>query len=463
MSDSEGTKELSGIARSIDALFSQPAADVVDDAGPESPPTTSDIRGDSLTGAPAVPDVPEPREESLLDSGEAEPPPIPDANAEPAVELSPPPLPDAVAGEEPARPPLPDMEPPDMEPPPSPPGSTGGEGATPGADDEVRTRFDEEARTPLDEAVDAYLAGDRERAAEIESTANEMLERRELDPVARSVGRLAAAAGDPPDESILEVARAIASPVVYGRLARHVGAERDEDRRQQYFLACRNLGEPMGAAIRDDLAESTDRLARRVYCEALVEMGSAGREIIEAMAVGENRFLVRNAVAILGETGGERAVELVTSALANPDARVRKEALRSLAKLGDEESGELVLGLLDDSDREVRMAAAVAAGELHVERALRHLVRMLDETNDPGEVVPLMRALGHLGDPGAVASIEQHIVPKLFSRPPSDLRIVGYRALHQIGTPHARRLLNQALDDKDPEVKAAVKEILGMR
>ncbi|MDX1493226.1 MAG: HEAT repeat domain-containing protein, partial [Longimicrobiales bacterium] len=197
--------------------------------------------------------------------------------------------------------------------------------------------------------------------------------------------------------------------------------------------------------------------------EALVEMGPVGRKIIEEMAEDENRFLVRNAVAILGDTGGDRAVELVTSALANPDARVRKEALRSLAKLGDEDSGELVLGLLEDPDQEVRVAAAVAAGELHVERALRSIIKMLDSTSDPDEAIPLIRALGHLGDPGAVASIEKHVVPKLFSRPRTDVRIVGYRALHQIGTPHARRLLNQAMDDKDPEVKAAVKEILGMR
>jgi len=177
----------------------------------------------------------------------------------------------------------------------------------------------------------------------------------------------------------------------------------------------------------------------------------------------ENRFLVRNAVTILGDTGGDRAVELVTSALANPDARVRLEALRSLAKLGDEDSGDLVLGLLDDSDRDVRVAAAVAAGELHVERALRHVIRMLDETKDPDEAIALVRALGHLGDPGAVPSIEKHAVRTLFSKPRTDVRIAAYRALHQIGTPHARRLLNQAVDDKEPAVKAAVKEMLGMR
>ena len=63
----------------------------------------------------------------------------------------------------------------------------------------------------------------------------------------------------------------------------------------------------------------------------------------------------------------------------------------------------------------------------------------------------------------AVSSIEKHAVTSLFSKPRTDVRITSYRALNEIGTPHARRLLNQAVDDKDPAVKSAVKEMLGMR
>ena len=218
----------------------------------------------------------------------------------------------------------------------------------------------------------------------------------------------------------------------------------------------------MAVAIRDDLAESTDRLARRIHFDALIQMGDASRDVIEGMAIDENRFLVRNAIAILGEIGGERAVELVTSALANPDARVRREALLSLAKLGDENVGQLVVGFLDDTDSDVRMAAAVAAGELKVDRALRRLISLLDGSKDPDQCLPLIRSLGQLGDPGAVVSIEKHAVPSLFSKPRADVRINAYRALNAIGTPRARKLLNQAISDKDVEVRAAVKDLLHM-
>jgi hypothetical protein len=317
--------------------------------------------------------------------------------------------------------------------------------------------------SPLDSAVDAFLAGDRDQAAEIGRLAAEGLESLDLDPSERALVRLALAAGDPPEPGILAVVESIATTPVLARLVLRMGTERDEARRAEYFTACRTIGVPAAMAIRDDLAESTDRLARRINCEAMIEMGEVSRPVIEEMAADQNRFLVRNAVRMLGEVGGEAAVELVTNALWNPDARVRLEALRALARLGDADAGQVAAGLLDDSDPEVQIAAVVTAGELRTERALKTLTGMLDAEKDHERCLPLLHALGQIGDPGAVPSIEKHAVRSLLSKPRTDVRIAAYRALNQIGTPHARRLLNQAVSDKDPEVKAAVREILGMR
>ena len=41
------------------------------------------------------------------------------------------------------------------------------------------------------------------------------------------------------------------------------------------------------------------------------------------------------------------------------------------------------------------------------------------------------------------------------------MRIAAYLALHSIGTPHAKELLEAAVDDKDPEVRGAVRHIMG--
>lgn len=460
MSEARGNRELAGLARSVDQLFAVARTPSEEEAEPRTvtdvpwpqpsevtgPPTGEVEPSPTLGGEPSPPDMTEP---SASDVPEPEPvgdpgPGSTDARSSPSTHA---PEPAAFGA----------LQPPDADLRPVPPVGV----EPPAMHGDVP--LGEAATTALDVAVDAYLAGDRDRAGEIERLADEMLENREMEPIARSVSRLALAAGDPPDLSVLDVARSLMSPVVLARLASSGGAERDEKRREEHRQLCRTIGDDMARAIRNDLADSTDRLARRNHCETLVEMGEPGRRIIEEMAQDENRFLVRNAVAILGEVGGDRAVELVTSALANPDARVRREALRSLAKLGDEQAGPLVVGMLEDSDSDVRLAAAVAAGELHVERALRPLVAMLDACSDPDECLPILRALGQIGDPGAVNSIERHAVRSFFSKPRADVRIAAYRALSQIGTPHARRLLNQAVRDKDPEVKASVEELLNMR
>lgn len=417
MSETEGSKQLTGLARSIDALFApsvHAASSTLMDAG--------EVPGDADWSAHAFPPLPE--LEGAADGG-----PLPLLEFDDALSETP------ARDADPARP---------------------QDVASPGGEEEFEP-------TPLDQAVDSYLVGDGARADEIRRLAGEMLESREVQPIVRCLAKLLVAAGDPPDPAVHDVARSMISPVVLGRLARQMGAERVEERRREYFGVCRVIGEDMAVAIRDHLAETTDRLARSIHCDALVAMGEAGRRVIEEMAVDDNRFLVRNAVIILGTTGGPRAVELVTGALANPDSRVRREALRSLAKLRDAESGLLVVGLLDDPDEDVRLAAAVAAGELRVQRAVRPLVAKLDAARDPDQALPLLRALGQIGDPGAVASIEKHAVRTLFSKPRADVRIAAYRALHGIGTPHARKLLNRAVEDRDPGVKAAVRSILGMR
>jgi len=250
------------------------------------------------------------------------------------------------------------------------------------------------------------------------------------------------------------------NPAVASRLVQRMGRERDEERLAWYTRLCEQLGVIMANAFRGALTDSTDEHARRVFYDTLIAMGDTSRPVIEEMVEDENRFLALNAVAILGEIGGPRAVELVTSALANTDPRVRREALLSLGTLGDEEAGQLVLASLEDPDSNIRLAAAIASGQLRLERALRPMLGMLAEEDDPEHCISLLQALGRIGDPGAVQAIEKHAVGGIFSKPRTDVRVAAYRALHAIGTPHARQLLEQARTDKDRGVQIVVRDLL---
>lgn len=319
----------------------------------------------------------------------------------------------------------------------------------------------------LRDAVTAFLEADplaREgKGRAIRDAAAALREANALDVLADSVERLTLGAGDPPDEASVAMAQTLLTPGVASRIAAYLGNARDEDRRAELLKLCKLLGHEMALAISDALSGTQDRFARRTFLDTMVALGTDAMPIVEKMAEDSRWFVVRNALAVLGEVGGERSVELIISTLAHTDARVRREALLALAKVGGEDAGMLVYGMIEDLDADVRLAAAMAAGALKVERALRPLLSLLESENDPDVVVGVLRALGQLGDPGAVNAIEKRAVGSFFSRPAADIRIAAYRALHNIGTPHAKSLLVQAADDKDPAVKGAVRQLLGMR
>jgi hypothetical protein len=312
----------------------------------------------------------------------------------------------------------------------------------------------------LKQAVDAYLSGDRDARGRIEEAAASLRDRLALDPLADAVEALVRGAGEPPQPAHIEVASAVINPAVASRIVQRMGRERDEAKRAQYFALCRRLGRVMTNALKGALTGALEPAVRRVYYEAMISMGDASRPVIESMLEDENRFLVRDAVAMLGQIGGPRAVELVTSALADTDPRVRAEALQALAELGDADAGRLTLGFLEDADSNVRLAAAVAAGKLGLQRALRPLLQLLEDEGAPAKRVRLLQALGDLGDPGAVPAIEKYASPPRFSKTSTDVRVAAYRALHRIGTPHARELVRRATNDKDPGVRAALRGLV---
>ena len=310
-------------------------------------------------------------------------------------------------------------------------------------------------------AVDSFLAGESPSDA-VETEVQEAIAQRAYDDVVEQLSRLVDEGAE--REGAIELARSSLTHAVRSRMVMHLGSERDEEARARWVSVFSVLGSEMAEAVRDVMEVADDRFARRVYVETLVGMGDVSRPVVEEMAIGSNGFLARNAVGVLAEIGDEEAQGLIVTAAEHSDRRVREAALSAIERLRIPDTDEIVLGkLVRDEEASVRLAAGVAAAELGLERAVRHLVSALEAAGDDDTVITLARCLGKLADPGAVQALEKHAAPGRFNRTATPVRIAAYQALNHIGTPHARRLLNQAVSDKDPEVKAAVKELLHMR
>lgn len=331
----------------------------------------------------------------------------------------------------------------------------------PASDSEVHSG----AGAAFREAVSSYLrasGGDRDSAAEaVRERARECQETNEIEEAAQAFEELLVQ--PVPDPPATELAADLLWPTVETRIAVRVGTEREEGRREALIRGLLPLGESMATAVGNALSDTDDRHVRRNLIATLVAMGEPGQAVAETMLFDPRWWVARNGVMVLGETGNREVVSPLTLSLAHDDARVRREAVRAMARIGGEDAGDLAAGMLGDPDPHVRTAAARAVAVLKVEHALRPLLTLLAEEADEDVVEQVLRALGQIGDPGAVLAIEKRAVGSFFSRPHADIRIAAYLALHAIGSPHAVQLVKAAAHDKDPQVREAVRTVLRAR
>ena len=262
------------------------------------------------------------------------------------------------------------------------------------------------------------------------------------------------------DSDVWDLADEFIDEEVLARMVVQLGGVRDEEEREALIQAFMRLGDSVAQAIADALTNTEDRLARKTYVAALGAFGMAGALAVEKMLRDSRWFVVRNGVAVLGLVGGPSAIEHLTGSLANEHAKVRRETVRSLAKIGGENAELLVSSMLGDSDPKVRAAAARAVSALKVERAFKQLIEILKQGDEEAVLEQVLRALGALGDPSAVPSIEKRVKGTIFSRPPKAVRLAGLTALAAIGTPHAVSLVKKARTDKDPEISSAAARLL---
>jgi len=322
-----------------------------------------------------------------------------------------------------------------------------------------------EEATELRTAVAAYLASsdDASRmsaAAELRSRYAAARALRLNDAMADALAALARLAGS--RQGAGELARDLIGPVEASTLASRLVAAAPEARRERAaFLAV--LGDEIVRAIAHLLNDTEDRKARHALIPLLAQLLPSAPHVAEELVADPRWYAVRNAVHAIGEAGDEAGMQHLTGTVAHAHPKVRRESVLALQKIGGDTAGVLVLARLEDADSTVRAAAARATGALGLERGLRVLVQRLEEEEDEDVIVAACRALGSLGDPSAVPILEKRAVGGFFSKPPTEVRIAAYQGLAAIGTPHARKLLAAASEDKDPEVRAAVQGMGGPR
>lgn len=338
------------------------------------------------------------------------------------------------------------------------------------AESAVRLPGDVDEPDPLIPVVRRYVRaqeGDRGQArAAVLEAAEDAQGRRAWPALADSAEALALFSRK--DPGAMDLARTLTSPGVATLLVERLRSTLDEERRKELVSVLPELGVEVGYALLEALREEAldddaDRSVRRMLIDLIGRCGKAHPELLSEMVEDPNWRVVRNAVVAIAERGGDDAVQNLIVPLGHDRPEVRRETLSALGRLGGEDAVALAGGKLGDPDASVRSQAARTLGLLGRERSLRPLLEALESESEGTVQVELIRALGSLGDPSAVIPIEKRVSGSLFSRPPQEVRLAGYRALASIGTPHAVGLLEKAATDKDPAVQELAASLLKAR
>lgn len=322
--------------------------------------------------------------------------------------------------------------------------------------------FDERIKDGgLEEAVEAYaILPDERLEGIIFETVAALRTDRELDGAVAALEVLVHGADAGAEDPRVALARRLGRTEVRDHLVRQLavcGPER-LDRLTRVAVA---LGSVMGPPLGQALTESSDRTHRERFLRVLSTMGPDALEAVEDLIGDARWFVVRNGVHLLAEVAGGRAVEHLSRSLGHHDPRVRSEAARGLARVGGDRAVRLLLGALDDPDQAVRSVTAEGLGLIGGRQVVPALLDRLGVESRDAVQVALIESLGQIGDARAVPTLRRRATAGSFVAGATDVRLAAFRALWAIGSPEARTVVMQALEDRDPDVRGVVRTLLG--
>lgn len=226
------------------------------------------------------------------------------------------------------------------------------------------------------------------------------------------------------------------------------------------------LGGNVARRLMERLAEEHDAQARKVLADALIDQDAAAIPVLIEYLADERWYVVRNAVAILGELRAQAALAYFPPMIGHLDVRVRREAIRALTRIGGNEAVDILLRIVETGDPDLRPHALLSLGAMKNPAAVPTLLQIVEQP-DPwvklGEVKKeAIRALGEIGSAEAIPALVTLLKRRKFwGRARFDeLRAAAAISLGDIGHANAVEALKVAAEDHSAVVARAAGQAL---
>lgn len=215
------------------------------------------------------------------------------------------------------------------------------------------------------------------------------------------------------------------------------------------------------------LAEETSAPNRKVLSDVLVRTGTAAVPVLQEHLFDDRWYVVRNAVAILGEIRDQDSLPHLTPLLEHKDIRVRRETIRALTKIGGQRAVNILLKAAESDNQELSRQALLSLGAIRAASAIPTLLKLIEQPELSRGAVDIkkdaIRALGEIRSSDAVQPLLRILGRRsLFRRALNDeLRAAAIAALGEIGDEAARPELEKASqEERSPAVARAAVQAL---
>src|ERR1039457_1848190 len=259
-----------------------------------------------------------------------------------------------------------------------------------------------------------------------------------------------------------------------GEMAEHLFDHlEDKDFGQQEFvyLILNQLGSDVVNAVISRFVVVDNEFSRYALSTAILRIGLPAVPALNEMLNDSKWYIVRSAIAILGEMKSRDSVKRLMLTAYHIDTRLRLESIRSLAKIGGKEATALLINLLRDNNPAVRQQAIAWIGHTGNQKGLNPLIQLIKKRDVLGKMLDLKKeallAIGRIGDRHAL-DVLFRIVKKrhwIFPRRQEELKILAIETISSLGGESSREFLEKLATRSNRIGRAcsAALETLGQR
>jgi hypothetical protein len=234
---------------------------------------------------------------------------------------------------------------------------------------------------------------------------------------------------------------------------------------EAFFQFARSLGPDVVEWLMHGLAESQRQGFRRSLARTIAGLARDNPERLAPWLADARWYVVRNVVHILGMIGGEHVAGLLRACASHSEFRVRREVVTALARVPRPVSRPVLLEMLAQSDTRLFGTILHHLATAPDPELGRRLLAMIEETRfetrPEEEKRAILHALAAVGDDSLLPALQARILQTAwFGRGKDEHRFAAAMCVARLGSPAARRVLEEGATSRRQEVARACTQAL---